>query len=89
METIEISDRSFKEQLKCVDYDTCDCDDCKSKSLIERYRKALEILEYLTKDETMAAQNDPLKDAFELSKEIKNLKGVAFKEKFATLCDEM
>ena len=91
MATIKISSStgSFEKQLKCVDYDSCDCKQCQSKSLIQRYRNALKILEYLTKDETMATQDDPLKDAFELSKEIKNLKGAHLKKdlrRYATKC---
>ena len=89
MATIEISDRSFKEQLKCVDYDSCDCDKCESKSLIERYNNALKILKDLTNHEKMADRDEPLKDAFELSKEIKNVKGTHLKKdlrRFAKEC---
>ena len=88
MATIEIS-RSLKEQLKCVDYDSCDCDKCESKSLIERYNNALKILKDLTNHEKMADRDEPLKDAFELSKEIKKLKGTHLKKdlrRFATEC---
>ena len=80
---------SFKEKLKCVDYDSCDCQQCKSKSLIERYNNALKILKDLTKHEEMANRDEPLKDAFELSKEIKKLQGAHLKKdlrRFSTEC---
>ena len=65
--------------VDCLDYD-CDCEKCKEKILIQRFLKSLQSLKHLTKPETMAARDDPLVDAFELSKEIRKLKKMYLKK---------
>ena len=69
----------------CVDYDWCECVECEPKSLIERFLKGRQLLEDFTKPETMAEREDPLIDAFKLSKEIKQLHGVHLKEELRGL----
>ena len=52
----------------------------KRRFLFNVFRKSLESLKHLTKPETMAARDDPLLDAFELSKEIRKLKKMYLKK---------
>ena len=66
-------------------YYDCDCENCKPKSLIQRFLRSIELLKHLTKPETMAARDDPLADAFKLSKEIRKLKKMFLKKELQGL----
>ena len=52
----------------------CICETCRNSTLpIKRYLEDWNKLDELTKPETMAKREDPLLDAFELSKKIADL----------------
>ena len=78
----------------------CICETCRNSTLpIKRYLEDWNKLDELTKPETMAKREDPLLDAFELSKKIADLNVIIKKESVqefgnrcmsftAGLCDE-
>ena len=77
----------------------CSCETCESMLPIKRYLEDWNKLDELTKPETMAKREDPLLDAFELSKKIADLNVIIKKKSVqefgdkcmsftAGLCDE-